>query len=128
MKSISTVLSSFHSLILSRHLNSLLKILILKQLSKTRTTLRLLHFGKKSLLHICDPLLGLFSGRLHQVPKQPELPLTIYIFTVFSSLFFLTIYPHPPCQEKPEKTHDFWQSVYELFPRAIKWSIQGLNP
>ena len=47
------------------------------------------------------PLLGLFSGRLHQLPKQPELSLTIYIFTVFSSLFFLTIYADPPCQVFP---------------------------
>ena len=36
------------------------------------------------------PLLGLFSGRLHQVPKQPKLSLTIYIFTVF----FLIIFPN----------------------------------
>ena len=36
------------------------------------------------------PLLGLFSGRLHQVPKQPKLSLTIYIVTVF----FLIIFPN----------------------------------
>ena len=33
------------------------------------------------------PLLGLFSGQLHQIPKQPKLSLTVYIFTVFSSYF-----------------------------------------
>ena len=44
------------------------------------------------------PHWGFFSGRLHQVPKQPKLSLTIYIFTVFSSLFLLTISPNPPCQ------------------------------
>ena len=34
------------------------------------------------------------------------------------------------CQEtgEPEKTPDFRQSVDELFPRAIKGSIQGSNP
>ena len=61
------------------------------------------------------PLLGLFSGRLHQVPKQPKLSLNYLYFTVFSSLFFLTIYPNPPCHvfpcgrkpENTEKTHDF---------------------
>ena len=42
------------------------------------------------------PLLGLFSGRLHQVSKQPKLSLTIYILQFFphcfSEGFFLT---HP---------------------------------
>ena len=34
------------------------------------------------------PLLGFYSGRLHQVPKQPKLSIAIYILQFFSSLFF----------------------------------------
>ena len=63
------------------------------------------------------------------------LSLTIYIYT-FCRHYLLNYYPiltHPvnfPCgrkPENPEKTHDFRQSVDELFPRAIRCSIQGLN-
>ena len=79
------------------------------------------------------PVLGLFSGRLHQVPKQPKLSLTIYILQFFPH-FILTIYPNPPCQvfpcgrkpENPEKTYDFSQSVYELF--LHERSDTGLEP
>ena len=80
------------------------------------------------------PLLGLFSGRLHQVHKLGIILNVLSIFLhSFSSLFFLTIYPNPPCQvfscgrkpENPEKTHDFRQSVDELFTRAIRGSIQA---
>ena len=56
------------------------------------------------------------------------------MFTVFLSLFFLTIYPNPPCQlpcgrkpENPEKTHDFQQSVDQLLPRMIKCSNTGFE-
>ena len=49
----------------------------------------------------------------------------------FLSLFYLTIYPNPPCQlpcgRNPEKTHDFQQSVDQLLPRMIKCSNTGFE-
>ena len=45
--------------------------------------------------------MGPFSGRLHQVPKQPK----FYILQFFSLLFFLIIYPNPPCQVFTRATH-----------------------
>ena len=63
--------------------------------------------------------------------------LTNQLFTLavfLLSLFFLTIYPNPPCQlpcgrkpENPEKTHDFRQSVDELFRRVIKCPNTGFE-
>ena len=52
----------------------------------------------------------------------------IYIYTTDFLIIFLTINPNPLCGRNPEKTHDFRQSVDKLFPRAIRCSIQGLNP
>ena len=60
--------------------------------------------------------------------------LAIYVYSFLLSLFFLTIYPNPPCQlpcgrkpENPEKTHDFRQSVDQLFPRVIKRPNTGFE-
>ena len=73
---------------------------------------------------------GLSSGRSHEEPKLP----IILNFLYFTN--FIVIYPiltHPvnfPSgrkSENPEKTHDFRQSVDELFPREIRCSIQGSN-
>ena len=57
-----------------------------------------------------------------------------YLRLQFLLLFFLTIFPNPPCQlpcgrkpENPEKTHDFWQSVDQLFPRVIKCPNTGFE-
>ena len=68
------------------------------------------------------PLLGLFSGGLHQVPKQPKLSLSIYILQFFPDYFFwLFILTHPvnfPCEMKPENRLKIMQSVDELFVRS----------
>ena len=59
-----------------------------------------------------------------QYSNQSTLAIYIYNFII---IIFLTIYPNPlfqlPCwrkPENPEKTHDFWQSVDQLFPCVIK--------
>ena len=66
---------------------------------------------------------GLFSGRLHDE-------------SIFNRHYFpnnYSILTHPvnfPCvrkPENPEKTHDFRQSVEELFSREVRCSIQGSN-
>ena len=43
---------------------------------------------------------------------------------------YMYSFPHyfPNIYFHPEKTHDFRQSVDELFPRAIRYSIQSSNP
>ena len=68
------------------------------------------------------PLLELFSGRLHQVPKQPKLSLSICILQFFPHYFFwLFILTHPvnfPCGKKPENRLKIMQSVDELFVRS----------
>ena len=60
--------------------------------------------------------------------------LAIYVYSFLLSLFSLAIYPNPPCQlpcgrkpENPEKTHDFRQSVDQLFPRVIKCLNTGFE-
>ena len=68
-----------------------------------------------------------------------SLPIYMYILYIYKFYrhYFPNYYPiltHPvnsPCGRKSEnleKTHDFRQSVDELFPRAIRCSIQGSNP
>ena len=71
--------------------------------------------------------------RVRPIPNPPIIP--SYLYLQFLVLVFLTINSnHPvnfPCErrpENPEKPHDFRQSVEELFPRAIRCSIQGSNP
>ena len=71
--------------------------------------------------------------RVRPIPNPPIIP--NYLYLQFLVLVFLTINSnHPvnfPCErrpENPEKPHDFRQSVEELFPRAIRCSIQGSNP
>ena len=60
------------------------------------------------------------------------LRLQFFIIIIFQLLS--TIYPNPPCQlpcgrkpENPEKTHDFRQSVDQLFPRVIKCPNTGFE-
>ena len=63
----------------------------------------------------------------------------MYIILQFSPFFweFLTITctcspithaVNVPCARNPEKTYDFWQSIEEFFPCAIKCSISELKP
>ena len=73
------------------------------------------------------------AAAIRPIPKLPTI--LNYLYLQFFLIIFLTINPnHPvnfPCgrkPENPEKTHDFWQSVEELFPRAIRCLIQGSNP
>ena len=72
---------------------------------------------------------------MYILPIVPSTLTNLYL-QFFLSLFFLTIYPNPPCQlpcgrkpENPEKTHDFQQSVDQLLPRAcmIKCSNTGFE-
>ena len=74
-------------------------------------------------------LQGIFSGRLHQVSELSSILNNLYL-----QVFLIIFLTHPvnvPCgrkHEKPGKTSDFRQSVDELFPRAIRCSIQGSKP
>ena len=74
---------------------------------------------------------GLFSGLLHQEPNL--LIILNYLYLQILTSLLSQLFPNPPCRVFPcgrkpnntEKTHDFRQSVYELFPRVIRCSTQG---
>ena len=74
-------------------------------------------------------------GAVADCIKYQSYLLSLSIFTVFL-IIFLTINPNPPCQlslwkvvslwrpENTENSHDFRQSVDELFPRVLlRWSL-----
>ena len=76
---------------------------------------------------------GLFSGWLHEEPNLLIILNYLYLQILTSLLSKLLPHSNPPCRVFPcgrkpnntEKTHDFRQSVYELFPRVISCLIQG---